>query len=180
MMPYLMTDVDQHQPRLVERADQIFSRPVIHAGLAADAGIDLGEQRRGDLHAGNAAEIAGGGKAGDVADDPAAQRDERRAALEPLRDEPVVDGRNRVEIFVLLARRQEHDGDFEPRGAERGFHRRQIERGHVAVGDDRGLFFQSGPAHQGAGLGEVVLAHVDRVRAVAEVDGERIHGPAQD
>jgi hypothetical protein len=37
----------------MERADQVLAEPVIDAGLAADARIDLGQQRGRHLHDGD-------------------------------------------------------------------------------------------------------------------------------
>ena len=54
----------------------------VDAGLAADAAVDLGEQRGRDLHEGQAAQRGGGGEAGEVADHAAAERDHRGAPLD--------------------------------------------------------------------------------------------------
>ena len=53
--------------RLIEGADQVLAARMIDPGLAADRGIDLGEQRRRHLHIADAALIAGRGEARDVA-----------------------------------------------------------------------------------------------------------------
>ena len=53
----------------------------IDAGLAADRGIDLRQQRCGNLDETHAPPQAGGGKAGEVADHAAAERDQKIAAL---------------------------------------------------------------------------------------------------
>ena len=47
--------VGEHQRRLVEGADQVLAERRIDRRLAADAGIDLGEQGRRDLHEAHAA-----------------------------------------------------------------------------------------------------------------------------
>ena len=69
--------------RLVERADQVLAARVIDAGLAADRGIDLREQRRRHLHEVDAALVAGGREPGHVADHAAAERDHAGVAVQP-------------------------------------------------------------------------------------------------
>ncbi len=75
--------VDQHQARLMEGADKVLAVPGVDAGLAADGGVHLGEQRRRDLHQADAALQDAGGESGKVADDAAAERDDDIAAIEP-------------------------------------------------------------------------------------------------
>ena len=75
--------------RLVEGADQVLAARGVDAGLAADAGIHLGQQGGRDLHEGQAAQRGGGGEAGEVADHAAAERDHRRAALDAGGQQPV-------------------------------------------------------------------------------------------
>ena len=59
--------VAQHGRGLPERADQILALREIDTGLAADRGVDLGEQRGRHLHHGNAAVIDGGREPSDIA-----------------------------------------------------------------------------------------------------------------
>ena len=66
---------------MVEAADEIFSGGEIDAGLAADGGVDLGEECCGDLHVADAAHVDGGEEAGDVADDAATEGDEDGVAV---------------------------------------------------------------------------------------------------
>ena len=56
--------IDDHQPRLVERADQVLAERVIHADLAADGAVDLRQQRRRHVHDVDAAQVRRGGKTG--------------------------------------------------------------------------------------------------------------------
>ena len=69
--------VREHHARLVEGADHVLAERMVDRGLAADRGVDLREQRRRDLDERHAALIDGRGEAGEVADDAAAQRDDR-------------------------------------------------------------------------------------------------------
>ena len=76
---------------------------MVDAGLAADRGVDLREQRRRHLHEVDAALVAGGGEAGHVADDAAAERDDAGVAVEAGGDQRVEDARDVAERLVLLA-----------------------------------------------------------------------------
>ena len=58
-----------HRARLVEGADQVFTRRMIDARFSADRTVDLREQRRGHVHQRDAAEVGGRGIAGQRADD---------------------------------------------------------------------------------------------------------------
>src|SRR5690606_28136140 len=68
---------------LVESADEVFAVARIDAGLAADRGIDLGEERGGDLDETHAAPGDGRRKAREVADHAAAKGDEDIVAFQP-------------------------------------------------------------------------------------------------
>ena len=73
--------VDEHGERLVEAADQVLAADQIDAGLAADGGVHLGEQRGGDLQDGDAAHEDGGQEAAHVVDDAAAESDHHAGAI---------------------------------------------------------------------------------------------------
>ena len=55
-------DIGQHQGWLVKGADQVLAVRAVDAGLAADAAVHLGQQRRGDLHEAHAPAQDRGGK----------------------------------------------------------------------------------------------------------------------
>ena len=57
-------------------ADVVLGRRQVDSGLAADRGVDLGDERRRHLDDGNASLVDGGAEAGEVADDAAAERDQ--------------------------------------------------------------------------------------------------------
>ena len=78
------SSVGDDEARLVEEADQVFAFWRVDRGLAADAGIDLRQQRCGDLHEIDAAFDEAGGEAGEIADDAAAEGDDEIAALDAL------------------------------------------------------------------------------------------------
>src|SRR5690606_34752253 len=55
---------------------QVLALGQIHAGLAADGGVDHAEQRGGDVGDGDAPVVDGRGEAGDVGDDAPAHGDD--------------------------------------------------------------------------------------------------------
>ena len=67
----------------MEGADEVLALGRVDAGLAADGGVDLRQQRGRDLHEAHAATHDAGGEAGEIADHAAAERDHEIAALEP-------------------------------------------------------------------------------------------------
>ena len=101
-------EVGQHQPRLVEGADQVLAARRVDGGLAADRGVDLGQQRGRDLHEVDAALVDRRREAGEVADHPAAEGDDQVAAVQLQRQQRVAERFQAGEALGLLARR---DGD---------------------------------------------------------------------
>ena len=95
--------VGHHEHRLVERADQVLAERMVDADLAADRAVYLRQQRRRHVHQGDAAQEAGRGKAGGVADDAATDGNHGAAAVGAALDERVVDARHRGQRLVALA-----------------------------------------------------------------------------
>ena len=83
--------IGDHQDRLMERADQVLAVARIDPGLAADRGIDLRQQRGRHLHDVEAAAQDRGGKAREIADHAAAERDHHVVALDARIEQPVAD-----------------------------------------------------------------------------------------
>ena len=79
--------IDEHEARGIERADKIFAFRKIDSGLAADGGIDLRDERGGNLHERNATQAGGSDEAGDVTDDASADGDYERVAIDAGADE---------------------------------------------------------------------------------------------
>src|SRR5690606_32303318 len=71
-------DVDEHELGLVERPDHVLAAGVVDGRLAAHAGVHVGFDGGRTLSERHAAHPGGGGKAGQVADDTAADGDQRR------------------------------------------------------------------------------------------------------
>ena len=73
--------IDDDRVRLIEGADQVLAERVVHADLAADRAVHLREQRRRHVDERDAAQVGRRREAGHVADDAAAEGDERRRAV---------------------------------------------------------------------------------------------------
>ena len=123
-------EVRQHQLGLVEGADQVLAVRRIDAGLAADRAIDLRQQRGRHLHEIHAAPGNRGGKAGQIADDAAAQRDDQVAAFEPGREDAFDRLAEEGPGLGALARRQDDLGMAQPGRIERFEQPRQLRLGH--------------------------------------------------
>ncbi len=95
--------VDDDRGRLVIGADQVLARGVVDADLAADRAVDLRQERRRHLDDRDAAEVGRGGESGDVADDPAADGDDRRRAIGRGANQGIVDASDGGELLVALA-----------------------------------------------------------------------------
>ena len=84
-------------------ADEVLALGQVHAGLAADGGVDLAEQRGGHVHDGDAPVVDGGREPGGVGDDAAADGHHAVAAgeapLGPVAAQ-VLDG---AEVLAVLA-----------------------------------------------------------------------------
>jgi hypothetical protein len=83
--------IGDHQHRLMERAEQVLALRRVDAGLAADRGIDLRQQRGRHLHEIDAAAQDRRRKAGEIADHAAAERNHQIVALDPGRDQRLGD-----------------------------------------------------------------------------------------
>ena len=83
--------IGHHQHRLVKRAEQVLAVRRIDSSLAADRRIDLRQQRGRHLDEINAAAQDRRGKACEIADHAAAERDHQIVALDLRRDQRFAD-----------------------------------------------------------------------------------------
>ena len=169
--------VGQHCARLVKRADHIFAQRVIDGGFAAHRGIHLRQQGGGNLDERRAALVAGGGKAGHVANHPAAQRNQRGLAFGAPAQQGVKDQVQGFPGFVGFAVRQNYRGDADPGGFQCLLQRGQVQRGNRGVGDDRGFFLRQVRQNQRR-IGKQGFANVDRVAGVGQNKVKRYHAEA--
>ena len=115
--------------RLPERADHVLGRGQVDAHLAADAAIDLGQERRGNLNEGEPAGKGGGDEAGQIAHHAAADRDDRRLAIGLQADQFVPQPLGLRERLARFAGRNTEQ--VAPRACRRSAPRRRAR--HAAV-----------------------------------------------
>ena len=139
--------VSHDQRRLMERADQILAEPVVDAGLAADAGVDLRQQRRRHLDDRDAAQERRRDEADHVADHAAADRHHEVAAIGPDLDQPVVHRLDATQRLPLLAAIGDQHLDIAPERAQRCLDRAAEALPDVPVGDDARPALQAGPGN---------------------------------
>jgi len=137
---------------------------MVDTGLAAHRRIDLGQQCGRNLDEIDAALIAGGGKTGHVTDDPAAEGDDRGAAVVTGGQQAVEDQLQGFPVLEGFAVRQHHGNHRERRkAAGQTF---EIERRHGLVGDDCHLP-PVDMRRQQLGLIQQTFANMNRVAALA-------------
>ena len=98
----------------MECTDQIFASAAVNGGLATNAAVNLCQQTCRDLHEMAAALHDMGGKAGNIADHAAAQRDDMVAALDMSRKQPVDQPLQFGPVFRTLTCRQLMDFQSQP------------------------------------------------------------------
>ncbi len=166
--------VGEHHARLVEGADHVLAERVVDRGLAADGRIDLREQGRRHLDERDAALIDRRGKAGDVADHTAAQRDDRGASLAAVLEQRIENRIERLPVLVVLAIGQDDAQRVDAGALQTRFKTLQIQRRHDLVGDDGGALLRQALDDQ-LGLLQNTRADVDRIAALAERDVQGAH-----
>ena len=155
----------------MKRADQVLAACVVDAGLAADRGIHLRQQRGRNLHEINSALVNGRNKPGQIADHAAAQRDQQAVARQPGLQQPVQHTAGIFKGFLRLAGGQRQA--MCQRQSQTGAHRFEVMRRHIAVADQAAL----APSRLGivACVRQQVLTDADRVAACAQIDRQRLH-----
>ena len=177
-------DVAEDGEGVVEGADEVLAGEEVDAGLAAEGGIDLGEERGGQANVADAAHVDGGEEARDVADDAAAEGEEDGVAVGPGESELLGEGLDCGETLVRFAGGEKQgcwllvagEGREEAIVPERpdcgrgddeeaeGLSRCQpaqarVERAQQAGGDGDGVGGGGGGDTNG-GHGEVMVSHV--------------------
>ena len=90
----------------MERADQILVRVEINACFSTDAAVHLGEQGGWNLDKRNSAQIGGGGKAAEIAHDPAPEGYQHITPVKALQNQPFIELLDSRQIFMRLSRRK--------------------------------------------------------------------------
>jgi len=173
-------DIGQHRRRRVERADEVLSRRGVHARLSADRGVDHREESGGALHHGHPSHERRGDESGEIADDPAAERDDGRIAPASGVEHAIGDARPRVARLVRLARGHDVDRDGCVRG-ESEHQRLRVERCDRVVAHDGVVVRRRGvgdgarePVAQPGRHRDAIAAGVDLANALYRALG--LHG----
>ena len=166
--------IDQHERRLVERADQILARRDIDRRLAADRAVDLREKARRHLHKAAAAIDDRRGETGEVADDAATEGNDVVAPLDALREQRVDDGLEPGPALARLACAGRGSGS--PRSHPKTARRRPPTAAHTVSS----LTTSSRPsrasgARYSAGAVEQTVLDQDVVTALPKSDVDRLH-----
>jgi hypothetical protein len=159
----------------VERADQVLARGGVDRRLAADARIDLGEQRGRQLDEAAAALEDRRGKADEVADHPAAERQHVIAALDFLGQQPVDHKLEHGPRLGAFARLEHQPARLEPGPGQRAFDRVLPVSGDVAVGHHRHAPLAQQGAALGGQVGQQPAADPHLVGAAGQFDRDHSH-----
>ena len=168
-------EIGQHQSRLVEGADQVLARGGVDRRLAADGAVDLGEQGCRQLNEAATALEYRRRKAGEVADDSAAEREDVIAALDFLGEQPLGDMSEALPAFGPFAGIEHQPARLPPGGKQRRFHGFAPVPRHVGVGDDRHPLLAQQLAGLRGEVGQQAAADAHFVRAAGEIDGNYSH-----
>ena len=122
--------------RLVKRADQVLAGGMVHAGLAADRGVDLREQRGRQLDEIDTALVTGGGEPGHVADHAPAERGDARIAVEARR-RPCASKMRATVASVLCSLSVGKRESLHALARQARPHALQVQRAHGLAGDDQ-------------------------------------------
>ncbi len=125
----------------MEGADEVLAGEEVDAGLAAEGGVDLGEQRGGQADVADAAHVDGGEEAGDVADDAAAEGEQDGVAVGPGEGKLLGEGLDGGEALVRFAGGEKEHGGLLGRGkaGEEGLVPERPDCGEVTT-KRRGVF----------------------------------------
>ena len=124
--------IDHGPRRPVEGADEVLALRQVDRRLAADRGVDLGDEARRDRHPRDAAEVGRGRESGRVGRAAAAERDDRPA---PVEAQVLPEAVERGERLRLLAGRELVR--LREARAERELRVHAVDAGDVRVGDER-------------------------------------------
>jgi len=166
---------DEDRPRLVEGAHEVFAGLEINPGFPAHGAVHHREQRRRHLHKIDATLVGRCRKAAEVAHHTAAHGKEHARAVEPVLCQKIEHTAKLLQALRLLAGLQ---GEHRRRVAKHRAQRPALARLKICVGDDGKLApYRRQLADKRTHLGGKIRAKVNRITALAEVDGQsRGHG----
>ena len=160
----------------MEGADQVLARDRVDRGLAADRAVDLGEQRGRYLDEAAAALQDRGGEPDQVADHPAAQRDDMVAAFDAESEQEVAHRLQLRPALRGLARRKYQCLAGDPCRVERSLDGSKMRR-DVGIAHDRNAAALRQRRNQRARFAEQSGADMDRIAAGAQFDRYGNHRP---
>ena len=102
--------IGEDSERVMEAADEVFAGGQVDSGFAADGGINLREQRGGDLDVGDSPHVDGGQEAARVADDSSSESDEQRRSVRTCRGKLGCQAFDADQPLVPLAGSQKENG----------------------------------------------------------------------
>ncbi len=127
--------IAQHGHRLPKTADQVFALRQIGRRLSAHRRVDLCQKGSGHLHIGDTAQVHGGGKTGNIAHDPTAQRQHHIAAGKLVLVAELTDLLYRGQRFVRLPVRKYKFTAGQAGALHLGHKTVAVQRVYVVVGD---------------------------------------------
>ncbi len=165
--------VGEHEPGLVERADQVLAVRRVDAGLAADAAVHLGQQGGRALHEVQAAQHAGRAEPREVAHDAAAERHDDGAAVGARGQHRLAHARVLLPRLRCLAGGHEDlRGELQARIGQAFAQRGQVQGCDRGVADDEHAPARADACDLSARAAKQPIADQDRVAAARERDRE--------
>ena len=162
--------IGDHQPGLIERAQQVLALRQIHRRFTAHGTVHLREQRGGQLRQRHAPLIAGGDKARHVAGDAAAQRQQSVASGKALLRQLAAQGEPRLRGLVRLSRREGQQLAGKSRAPQAVQHRAAVQRRHRFIRRD-GPAVNAQRRQQCSGLPQRAGLDMNGIAALRQRDG---------
>ncbi len=152
----------------MESADEVLALRGIDAGLAADRGIDLRQQRGRDLHKAHPAPQDCRGKAGEIADNATAEGDDEIAALEPHLEQALAERSKLTEALRRLAGLQDDGPGVQVLALQRRFETRKVKARDVLVRHNPALGRAESRGDEGARVRQQARSDQNVVGAAAQ------------
>src|SRR5262245_21642208 len=149
---------------------------MIDGSFAANACVYLCQERSRHLHEWQTPLECGSGEAGNIANHPAAKRNQRRAPLDMTLDQPVVKKGQPRKIFVFLASRYFDDAGIETSCSERCHNPLSIYFAHHTISHHRysahgSILF----SQKRTEICQETSTDANRVRTRAKIDSDNFH-----
>ena len=147
----------------MEGADQVLALRRVDAGLAADRGIDLGEQRGRHLHHAHAAPQDAGGEAGEIADHAAAERNDAVAPLDAELEQALAQRASTGKLLLASPGAHHRLAEKQPMLLEARFERGEIKRRDIVIAHDGAARAGQRRGDAASGRGDQPLADDDGI-----------------